>query len=138
MRYARRRNQPAIGDVSRKARRFRPQDRFAHGRVDAVSTYHDVGVSRRAVMELHFHTVPLLSQSDASMVKMKHAVRHRRGKHVEQFGTMEVIVGGAEVTLASVGQGLASDHAPIVPAADDNLAGSHAEAAQRLFKPESM
>src|SRR5271154_4273803 len=100
MRYARRRNQPAISHVSRKAGRFRPQDRFAHGRVDAVSAHHDVGVSRRAVMELHFYSVPPLSQSDASVVKMKHAVWHRRGKHVEQLGTMKVIVGGAEVTLA--------------------------------------
>jgi hypothetical protein len=63
-------------------------------------------------MELHFDTIPVLGQSDASMIKMKHAVQHRRGKYVEQFGAMEVIIGRAEVTLAGVGQGLASDHAP--------------------------
>jgi hypothetical protein len=51
---------------------------------------------------------------------------------------MEVIIGGAEVTLAGVGQGLASDHTPVVPAADDSRARPHSEEAQRFLKSESM
>jgi hypothetical protein len=106
--------------------------------VDAVCTNHNIGVSGHAVIELHLDTVRVLSQSDASMVKMKDALRQRRGKNVQQFGAMEMIVGGAEVTLAGVGQGLASEHTPIIPAADDDCAGQHSEAAQRLLKSESM
>jgi hypothetical protein len=60
--------------------------------VDAVGANDNVGIGGRAVVELHFDTVPVLDQSDASMVKMKHAVRHCRGKNVEQFGAMEVII----------------------------------------------
>jgi hypothetical protein len=67
-------------------------DRFARGRMDPVCANHNIGVGGRAVVELHFDTVPVLDQSDASMVKMKHAVRHCRGKNVEQFGAMEVII----------------------------------------------
>jgi hypothetical protein len=68
------------------------------------------------------------------MVKMQHAFRHCRRKNVEQFGAMEVIVRGAEVTLAGAGQGLANDHMPVGPAVDDDRARSHSETAQRLLK----
>jgi hypothetical protein len=50
---------------------------------------------------------------------------------------MEVIVRGAEVTLAGAGQGLANDHMPVGPAVDDDRARSHSETAQRLLKSES-
>src|SRR5579864_9212141 len=106
--------------------------------MDPVCANHNVGVGGRAVMELHFDTVPVLGQSDASMVKMKHAVRHCRGKNVEQLGAMEVIVRGAEVTLAGASQGLVGDNAPVVPAADDGRARPHSETAQRLLKSEPM
>jgi hypothetical protein len=90
--------------------------------MDPVCANHNVGVGGRAVVELHFDTVPVLDQSDASTVKMQHAFRHCRGKNVEQFGAMEVIVRGAEVTLAGAGQGLANDHMPVGPAVDDDRA----------------
>jgi hypothetical protein len=59
--------------------------------MDPVCANHNVGVGGRAVVELHFDTVPVLDQSDASMVETQHAFRHCRGKNVEQFGAMEVI-----------------------------------------------
>jgi hypothetical protein len=71
--------------------------------MDPVCANHNVGVGGRAVVELHFDAVSALGQSDAPMVKMKHAARHCRGKNDEQFGAMEVIIRGAEVSLARVG-----------------------------------
>lgn len=71
--------------------------------MDPVCANHNVGVGGRAAVELHFDAVSALGQSDAPMVKMKHAARHCRGKNVEQFGAMEVIIRGAEVSLARVG-----------------------------------
>ena len=77
MRDAIRGNQTAIGHVSRKSRRLRSHDGFAHGRVDAVGANDHVGISGRAVMELHFDAVAMLGQSDASMVEMEHAGGNR-------------------------------------------------------------
>ena len=51
---------------------------------------------------------------------------------------MEVIVGRAEVTLAGVGEGLASDHAPIVPSAYHGRVRPHPESSQRLLKSEPI
>ena len=51
---------------------------------------------------------------------------------------MEVIVRRAEVTLACVGQRLASEFATVVPSADDDRVGPHSEAAHRLLESESM
>ena len=75
MRHAIGRNQPAIGHVSRKSRRLRPHDGFAHRRVDAVGANDHVGIGGRAVVELHFDAIGMLGQSDASMVEMQHALR---------------------------------------------------------------
>jgi hypothetical protein len=106
--------------------------------VDAVGADHDVGVSGRAVLELHLYAIRILGQADASMVKMKDAVGHRRGENVEQFGAMEIVIWRAEVSLACVGQGLARDYAAVVPAVDDDRARAHSEAAERLLESESM
>jgi hypothetical protein len=106
--------------------------------MDAVCANNNIGVGGRAVVESHFDMVPVLGQSNASMVKMKHAVWHYRGKNVEQFGSMEMIIGGAEVTLAGTGQGLMSDHVPVGPAADHGRVRSHSESAQGLLKSEPM
>src|SRR5260370_40360680 len=84
-------------------------------------------------LESHLHTVRVLGHSDASMVKIKDAIWHRRGKNVEQIGAMEIIIGSAEVTLAGVGEGLASDLTPVIPTVDDDRARPHSEAAQRLL-----
>jgi hypothetical protein len=106
--------------------------------VDSVSAYHNIGVSGHTVMESNLDAIRVLSQSDASMVKMKDAIGHRRGKNVEQFGAMEIVIGGAEVALACVGQRLASKHKPIIPATDDYCARPHSEAAERFFESEPM
>jgi hypothetical protein len=106
--------------------------------MDAVCANDNVGGSGSAVVESHFDTVPILGQSDTSMVKMKHAVWHCRGKNVEQFGSMEMIIGGAEVTLAGPGQRLMGDHVPVGPPADHGRVRSHSESAQRLLKSEPM
>jgi hypothetical protein len=89
-------------------------------------------------LELHLDAIRTLGQADASMVKMKDAVGHRRGENVEQFGAMEIVIWRAEVSLACVGQGLARDYAAVVPAVDDDRARAHSEAAERLLESESM
>jgi hypothetical protein len=86
----------AAGRVTRKSPRvpksapIPAQDGFAHSGMDAIRTNHNVGVGGRAVMEFHLDTVPMLGQRDASMVQLKHTVRHCRGKDIQQFGAMEV------------------------------------------------
>ena len=71
-------NQPAIGDVSGESRRLRAHDGFAHCRVNAVGADDHVSIGGRAVMELHLDAVAVLSELDASMVEMQHAVGHGR------------------------------------------------------------
>jgi hypothetical protein len=106
--------------------------------VDTVRTDHNIGVSGLTVMELHLDAIRMLGQSDASIVKMKDTVRHRRRKNVEQFGAMEIVIGGAEVSLARVGQRLAREHASVIPAVDDDRARTHSEATERLLESESI
>src|ERR1700738_1216769 len=115
----------------------RPHHEDATTSIPRAAT-HAVGCGGAPALQLHCDAVSALGQSDAPMVKMKHAARHCRGKNVEQFGAMEVIIGGAEVSLAGVGQGLPSDHAPVVPRANDGRARPHSEEAQRLLKSEPM
>jgi hypothetical protein len=132
------RNQSAISHVSRKAWRLRTHDAVAHRRVNTVGANDHVSIRGRAAMEMDFDMVPALGQSHASMVEMHHAGRHRRGENIEQFGAVEVIIGSAEVTLAGVGQGLASEHAAVIPAADDGRARPHSHAAHRLLESEAL
>jgi hypothetical protein len=89
-------------------------------------------------MEFHLDAIRVLGQADASMVKMKDAIGHRRGKDVEQFGAMEIVIRSAEVALARVGQRLTSEDAAVIPAADDDRARPHSEAAQRRLESEPM
>jgi hypothetical protein len=106
--------------------------------MDSVGTNHNIGVGRHTVMEFHLDAIRMLSQSDASMVKMNDAIRHRRGKNVEQFGAVEIIVGRAEVTLAGVGERLAREHAAVIPAADHDRARAHSEAAEPFLESEPI
>src|SRR5271156_419166 len=51
---------------------------------------------------------------------------------------MEVIVGGAEIVFAFVGQRLSGEFAPVIPSTDDDCLRPHAEAAHRLFESEAL
>src|SRR5258708_3430804 len=71
-------NQPAIGHVSRKSRRLWPHDGFTHSRVNTVCANHHVGISGRAVMELHLDAIRMLGEFHESMIQMQHALGHSR------------------------------------------------------------
>jgi hypothetical protein len=106
--------------------------------MDAIGAYDNISVSGRAVVEFHLDAIRMLGQTDASMVQVKDAIGHRIGKNVEQFGAMEIVIRCAEVTLAGVGEWLASEHASVVPAMDHDCARPHSEAAQRLLESEPI
>jgi hypothetical protein len=106
--------------------------------VYAVCAYHNVSLDGVAIMEMHLDAVFVLGQSDASMVKMKHPGWNGRRKNVKQIGAMEVIVGGAEVTLACVGQRLASKFTPVVPAPEHDRVRPHSFAAKCVAESEPM
>jgi hypothetical protein len=131
-----RRNQTAIGHVPGKSRRLRPDDDFAHRRVNPVCANDNVGTGGRAVMKSHFDAVAVLSQSEASMVEMKHAGGNRSAKQIKQVGAMEVLVGRAEVAFTRGGQRLSRKLAPVVPSAEDDGVRPHSEAAHRLLESE--
>src|SRR5580692_11507742 len=78
MRHAIGRNQSAISNVPRESRRLRSHCGFTHRRVNTVGAYDNVGIGGRAIVELHFDAISMLSQSDASMIKMEHIRRHSR------------------------------------------------------------